>query len=368
LAGGVGLLAGWLLRKAAGKLGSVGWKTGSGGALLAGRGLGLTLRSGVRLATVNALVLFVITNGSMIYLLGNSEVADAEQDSLRLGGKGLSIEVPGDATKAQTDQVLRAATGSALPVVIDTEYGHGADVGDHLTRLAMSPATADRLGLEEGAIKASKVPESLSRMIGMDASFDCEVLITPQLNGLDRLGSAKDSGSRALALLGVGEWLDPYEAQAAVNRVVAPGWRVTGLASNSGVWSIAHQTRWVVFFGLIGAVTILGVTWVKAVGDGRDAVSRISVLGMMSGNRRVAWSAMAWRVGVCTLAGVGIGGLVAWQYSGMITALGAGIGPPYGLLAILAGVAIAMAAMVWLVTVRSSRQTMANWRPGGAET
>lgn len=340
--------------------------------LVAGRDLGASLRAGARLASVNAIIVFTVTQVAMFNLLGMSDAASAEATYRAIDGQAAVIDLPPSATTAQISEVVEALPESVSPFVMQL---HSIQTGESTSRessvLSGAAADLEQVGVNVGTVTTYSLPDPLRTLIqasgAQEATFvaaDRQDQSRPADEGLADEGLV----SRSIVVIAAPDEgkVSELALRAVINQVVAPGWTVEapGGGWRMGAWMTAHQSRWVAFTGIIGAIALLTAVWVRALDDNREATRRLGLLAAVTGSSRVFYSAAGWRIAVSTMLGVGLGGIIAWQYSGMITAMGSGMLPPYGLLTALMAVASSMAVAVWVISSFDSRRAMARWRPG----
>lgn len=356
-------ILGWIIRQISTTMIRTGWAKGRPAMLVAGRDLNVTLRSGVRLASVQAILVFVVTQAAMFNVLGTSEVASAEATFRHVDGRAVQITVPDSATTEQVEQVLTALPDSVSPVLVHTAM-RNMDSPDAYFEATLSVGSGELndLHLETGLSPSTMLPDPLPYFV---ADADVKV-IEGDLVSAAAITDPETIERTIVVIATDHNTVDVVSLKGLVNSVVAPGWTVDipGEDWRAGAWLRAHQSRWISFTGLVGALVLSIAIWIRALTENREASRRLSTFGAFVGSDSITGRVSGLRIGISTAVGVGIGTLAAWQYSGFVTAGGSGIEPSYGLLIGLILMLVAMSGVIWIFSAFENRRAIDAWRPG----
>jgi hypothetical protein len=368
-------LCGWLIVRLSAGIAAFGQRRGSASALIAGRQLAASVRPAERLASTSAVVILLITQVAVWSLMGLNEARLAEQLFRDLGDRYAVLTVPAAPSSIEVWPEVQSKLPSEVSSVRVTTRSAGEDTGmvSLFTELSAPAATLAALGLEEAigdpdgaAIAAAALPDDLSRIVRPLLPMQQLAVLTAETTPL-----AEDSIVEQSIVLVAPEsgGLNIQALQAEVNHVVAPGWNVgvPGESWRVGAWQIEHQSRWIGWFGTIGAAILLTALWVGASDEIRRSAIQVAPLGAMTGRVALFRHVAAARVGTAALVGAVVGATSALLYCQVIVAQRAGVDPPLVTVAALVVTICLISTGVWISAARAGQRAAQTWRPGRQE-
>ncbi|WP_278236511.1 hypothetical protein [Isoptericola sp. AK164] len=356
-------VCGWLVRTSGAVVHSVGRRASRPAVLVVGAQSDVSPRSSARLAAACAMVVLLVSQLFALVSMANDLARVTEAAHERYDGIYATIGVPKDPSAQSALDSVVAAVGQDATVLDVRTWGEENDDG----RLRfVAEVRGDRAAMADlGFDGESLTPDSpLHGMLELQAMNDIAVN-----EGSPRIALAEDVQQMLLVVDATGG-LDTQELQTAISGISAPPWdvRAPGDLDIGGAELEVHQTRWVAWFGTLGAAMLLAAVSLRTWQAAEEHGKRGAPLAAFT-NARGFVAARAWTRGAVVAATTVLaGGVAAYHLSWVVDASGADGSPVRRTILVLCVLAVVAVAGSAAYEARSGRVAVSRWRPGQRET
>lgn len=357
-------ICGWCTRQVGRLIHAYGESRHNPSAIVAGAQISRSTRGLARQVSLTVVTMFLISQASVVNLLGLHDSVAAEAAFRQFDGRFALIGVPDDpeAVDQLPDVINVLPTGTPVVQVLTSFTGGSGSGFSTRHEIRGAAPSLKAFNLEPGSTAGAEAPHDVAALFGIPADGAFEVSEGPF--------AVDDSGQVSSHHLLVGQTpgkpIDAVSLAAGIQAVVVPGWPVglPGADWRTGAALAAFQSRWIAWFGLIGAGMLVAAGAVRASRDSVAAAKRIAPLGAVTGNTRLLGTVAGLRSTVVAVVGCTIGGIVSVHFSNVIHIMGLPSHQADTVIVGLIAATVAATAAMWLWARREGLHAAHVWKPG----
>ncbi|WP_277208478.1 hypothetical protein [Isoptericola croceus] len=353
-------VCGWLTRTSGALIGELGSRGGHPAMLVAGAQLRSAPRGSARLAAGCAMAVFLVSQIFAMLTLSYAENAVAESTAKPHDGSYVVIGVPRERSmQPALDQIVADLAENLHVVHVATRVREfpNSEIEFPAT-ITGSVAMLEELGL-------SGLNEVPTEWPWDEVAGSGNPLVTSA--GPPTIAVGDDLSSSQMVVIDPAGQLDRSQIQHVLNTVVRPGWSVSipGDAWRAGALNAVHQSRWIVWFGVIGSSMLMAVVFLRTWQASSLAARRGAPLAAVSGRTGLTVRRAVMRGAVVAATVAVAGGLASYHLSWVVDAGGADGGPVRQTIAVLCLLATVAISGATAHEVYEGRRAVRSWRPGG---
>ncbi|UTT58171.1 hypothetical protein [Cellulosimicrobium cellulans] len=315
-------------------------------------------------AAVISTLLLVVSQVFVAHMVGLAQAKEAREVRDGVGSSYTTITVnSSENEKSALSGVTQAAFADVPNLLLSIRMDE--TTAEMNITLTGSASALEGFGLEPGAdIAVGSMPGPLAQLVRNinDAPTANVVEAEPFPEGSKGIGLYLGSVVIVDVPAGSAE-LDAIESR--LGQLTAPAWRLQlpGDGFVAGADEILTQGRWFAFVGVAAAIMLSAATLLRQTSVMDRTLMRVAPIASISGKLGLGASVIAIQVLTMVAVGTLIGGTLGITLGSILTSQGAGAGPPYGPVAIIAASCVVCALVAVLGYWRRARSVAASWSP-----
>lgn len=356
-------ICGYLVRSAAVIARAWGNRTGRAGLVIGAGQMSAALRQSARLASLNALAVLLIVQVVVWALTGQIDLVQARATHAAVQGDLVTVAVP-DSRRAK--EVLPGFIEALPPGTQSLWLIEEFDGVQPTGLLSASDAALHAMGVPTTTdVSLAQLPEAMGVLAGQGGIETLEIVdgAQPPEPRVNEIG-------RTLVLFdATGAPLHATDVRTLIDSMVSPGWAVSlpGESWLIGGAGMAHQYRWVNWFGVTGAAVLLISLWLGVSENSRRAASQVAPIGALGARPTLFRSVAGVRALIPTGVAIAVGAGSALLFARAAYVMDTGIDPPFATVGLLCAVSVAVGLLAWFLAARAGLKAAYRWRPGQGE-